>query len=66
MHTGIVKWFNCEKGYGFIADDNGGDLFVHQSSILMNGFRCLAADQKVQFDVEPSEKGLKAINVVAM
>ena len=44
MHTGKVRWFDAEKGYGFIADDNGGDLFVHQSDIQMEGYRMLLTD----------------------
>ena len=63
MHTGTVIWFDSNKGYGFIADDMGGDVFVHQSHIMMDGFRCLTAGQKVQFDIEPSEKGVKAVRV---
>lgn len=64
MITGIVKWFDSAKGYGFIAADDGTDVFVHQSGILMNGYRYLDAEQRVSFDVEDTEKGSKAINVV--
>lgn len=64
MITGTVKWFDSAKGYGFIAADDGTDVFVHQSGILMNGYRYLDAEQRVSFDVEDTEKGSKAINVV--
>ncbi|WP_418750599.1 cold-shock protein [Frisingicoccus sp.] len=64
MHTGKVRWFDAEKGYGFIADDNGGDLFVHQSDIQMEGYRMLLTEQKVTFDVAETPKGNKAVNVV--
>lgn len=60
---GTVKWFDKEKGYGFIAGDNGEDAFVHQSDILMKGFRHLVEGQGVSYDVESNEKGNKAINV---
>ncbi len=62
-HLGTVKWFNAEKGYGFIARSDGEDLFVHQSAIQAEGFRTLAEGQQVEFDVEQSEKGLRAANV---
>lgn len=64
MHTGKVRWFDAEKGYGFIADDNGGDLFVHQSDIQMEGYRMLLTEQKVTFDVAETPKGNKAVNVM--
>ena len=64
MHTGKVRWFDAEKGYGFIADDNGGDLFVHQSDIQMEGYRMLLTEQKVTFDVAETPKGNKAVNLV--
>ena len=64
MPTGTVKWFNDEKGFGFITpDDPGKDLFVHHSAIQADGFRSLAEGAKVQFESEPSPKGPKAINV---
>lgn len=69
MNQGTVKWFNEEKGYGFISNDNGsGDVFVHFSAIQGNGFRTLAEGQKVTYDTEPDPKDskkLRAINVVA-
>jgi len=65
MATGTVKWFNESKGYGFIAQDNGGDdVFVHFRAIQSEGFRTLAEGQKVSFDVEAGPKGPQAANVV--
>ena len=64
MATGTVKWFNDEKGYGFITPDDGGrDLFVHYSSIDGGGFRSLAEGAKVNYEEEAGDKGPKAINV---
>jgi CspA family cold shock protein len=66
--TGTVKWFNAAKGYGFIAQENGEDVFVHFSAIQAGGYRELYEGQKVQFDVEndPRGKGLRAANVVPL
>lgn len=64
LQKGTVKWFDAVKGYGFIAGDDGKDIFVHQSNILMNGFRALEVGQRVSYQTEPTEKGNKAINVV--
>lgn len=65
MATGTVKWFNESKGFGFIAQDSGGDdVFVHFSSIKGSGFKTLTEGQKVSFDVEQGAKGPKATNVV--
>jgi cold shock protein len=62
--TGIVKWFNEAKGFGFITPDSGGDdLFVHFQDIQANGFKSLAENQRVSFDRSPSPKGEKATNV---
>lgn len=61
---GKVKWFNEAKGYGFIQQDNGPDVFVHYSAIRTDGFKTLAEGQRVQFDVVEDDKGLKAANVV--
>ncbi len=61
---GTVKWFNDQKGFGFITPEDGGkDLFVHHSSIQAEGFKSLAENQKVEFDVEESDKGPRAANV---
>lgn len=64
MQKGTVKWFDAVKGYGFIVGDDGKDIFVHQSNILMKGFRVLEVGQRVSYQIEPTEKGNKAINVV--
>ena len=61
--TGTVKWFNGSKGYGFIAREEGSDVFVHYSAIQGSGFRNLEEGQKVEFDVEQGRKGLQASNV---
>lgn len=64
MPTGTVKWFNDQKGFGFIAPDDGGDdVFVHQSEIRAEGFRTLAEGAKVSYQTEAGEKGPKAVNV---
>ena len=60
---GTVKWFNDAKGYGFIARENGEDVFVHYSSIGGDGFRSLKEGQRVEFTVEKGRKGLAAVNV---
>jgi len=62
--TGTVKWFNSEKGYGFITQDDGGpDVFVHFSAIAGEGYRNLEEGQKVEFDVTAGQKGPQAANV---
>jgi cold shock protein len=62
--TGIVKWFNEGKGFGFIAQDNGGkDLFAHFSEIQGSGFKTLAENQRVQFEVKEGPKGQQAANI---
>ena len=67
MQTGSVKWFNESKGFGFIAQDGGADdLFVHFSEIQGNGFKTLAENQRVQFEVKQGPKGLQASNVTAL
>jgi cold shock CspA family protein len=64
MATGTVKWFNSEKGYGFIAPDDGSaDLFAHFSAIAGSGFKELREDQKVEFDAERGPKGMQAANI---
>ncbi|MCB2155680.1 cold-shock protein [bacterium] len=64
MQTGTVKWFNDAKGYGFISpDDNGNDLFVHHTAIVMDGFRTLEEGMRVQFEAVRGPKGMQASNV---
>jgi CspA family cold shock protein len=64
MAQGTVKWFNAEKGYGFITPDGGGpDLFVHHSAIQEKGFRTLQENQRVNFEVTEGQKGPQAANV---
>ena len=66
MAEGTVKWFNSEKGYGFLAPDGGGaDVFVHFSAITGSGFKTLAEGQKVSFEIQQGPKGPQAANVVA-
>lgn len=66
MAVGIVKWFNNNKGYGFIAPEQGEDLFVHFSAIQADGYRTLREGQKVSFDVEQGEKGSHAVKVMPL
>jgi cold shock protein len=64
MAQGTVKWFNAEKGYGFITQDSGdADVFVHFSAIQSSGYRSLEENQRVEFDVAQGQKGLEAQNV---
>jgi cold shock protein len=63
LSTGTVKFFNAEKGYGFISREGGADVFVHYSNIQGNGYRSLSEGQKVEFDVAPGRKGEEAQNV---
>jgi len=63
MASGTVKWFNDSKGFGFITGDDGSDVFVHHTSIQGEGFKSLAEGDKVTYDVEKGDKGLKAVNV---
>ena len=67
MSNGTVKWFNAEKGYGFITNaDNGEDVFVHYSGLNMEGFKTLEEGQAVEFEVTEGAKGPQAINVVKL
>ncbi|MDZ7343749.1 MAG: cold-shock protein [candidate division KSB1 bacterium] len=63
METGTVKWFNNAKGYGFIARENGEDVFVHFKAIVGDGYKSLEEGDQVQFDVERGPKGLQATKV---
>jgi CspA family cold shock protein len=63
MAIGTVKWFNDAKGYGFISQDGGDDVFVHHTAISMDGFRTLKEGEQVEFDVTQGPKGLQAANV---
>jgi CspA family cold shock protein len=64
--TGVVKWFNATKGYGFIQRDSGGDVFVHYSEINSTGYRSLNEGQRVEFTVAQGQKGLQAQQVVVL
>jgi CspA family cold shock protein len=66
MATGTVKWFNESKGFGFITQDDGADVFAHYSAIEGNGFKTLAEGDAVSFDVVEGDKGPKAINIVKL
>ena len=66
MTTGTVKWFNSEKGFGFITVEGGNDVFVHFSAIQSEGFKTLEEGQAVQFDVEEGARGPQAANVVKL
>ncbi len=66
MKTGTVKWFNAKKGYGFISDEEGKDIFVHFSALNMDGFKVLEENDKVEFEVVDGEKGLQAANVTRL
>ena len=64
--TGVVKWFNAAKGYGFISRNGKDDVFVHYSSIIVDGFKTLNEGQNVEFSVEQGDKGLQATNVTPL
>ncbi|MCC5577388.1 MULTISPECIES: cold-shock protein [Microtetraspora] len=63
MAQGTVKWFNADKGYGFIAVDGGKDVFVHYSAIMMDGYKALEQGQRVEFDITQGQKGPQAEGV---
>ena len=66
MNNGTVKWFNAEKGFGFIERENGGDVFVHFSAIVEDGYKSLEEGQSFEFDIVEGERGEQAANVVKM
>ena len=66
MNKGTVKWFNAEKGFGFITTDNGNDVFVHFSAIQGDGFKSLEEGQAVSFDIENGSRGEQATNVIRL
>ena len=63
MAQGTVKWFNADKGYGFIVVDGGRDVFVHHTAIMMDGYRSLEEGQRVEFDITQGERGPQAESV---
>ena len=66
MNKGTVKWFNNQKGYGFISDENGKDVFVHYSGLNMEGYKILEEGQEVEFEIFQGEKGPQAVNVTKL
>ena len=66
MSKGTVKWFNNQKGYGFISDEAGNDVFVHYSGLNMEGYKTLEEGQAVEYEVTEGEKGPQAVNVVKL
>lgn len=66
MSKGTVKWFNNQKGYGFISDEAGNDVFVHYTGLNMEGYKTLEEGQSVEYDVTDGEKGPQAVNVVKL
>lgn len=66
LKNGIVKWFSDQKGFGFIEKEEGGDVFVHHSSINMNGFRTLSQGDRVSFEVQENDRGPAAMNVTRL
>ena len=66
MKMGTVKWFNAKKGFGFISDEVGNDVFVHFSALMMDGFKVLEEGDKVEFEVIQGDKGPQAANVTRL
>jgi CspA family cold shock protein len=66
MKTGTVKWFNAKKGFGFISDEAGNDVFVHFTALNMDGFKSLDEGDKVEFEVVDGDKGPQAANVIKL
>ncbi|MBO5893377.1 MAG: cold-shock protein [Alistipes sp.] len=66
MMKGKVKWFDSKKGYGFILNEEGGEIFVHYTGIIAEGFKALTEGQNVEFEVDNNEKGVQAINVTVL
>ncbi|HPA72810.1 MAG TPA: cold-shock protein [Spirochaetota bacterium] len=66
MPKGVIKWFNEKKGYGFISNEEGGDVFVHYTGIDGEGFRTLNEGDRVEFEIETSDKGPRAVKVKAL
>ena len=66
MNKGTVKWFNTQKGYGFISDEAGNDVFVHYSGLLMDGFKSLDEGANVEFEIVNGEKRPQAVNVTKL
>jgi CspA family cold shock protein len=66
MKKGTVKWFNAKKGFGFLSDEDGNDVFVHFSALVMDGFKVLEEGDSVQFDVVDGDKGPQAANVTRL
>jgi len=66
MPKGVIKWFNEKKGYGFISNEEGGDVFVHYTGILGDGYRTLNEGDRVEFEIETSDKGPRAVAVKAI
>lgn len=66
MNKGTVKWFNNQKGYGFISDEAGNDVFVHYTGLNMEGFKSLEEGQAVEFEITEGAKGSQAVNVVKL
>ena len=66
MKQGTVKWFNAEKGFGFISQENGSDVFAHFSAIQSDGFKSLNEGDKVMFNIEEGQRGLQAVNITTL